>query len=105
MITVKQLAKILKELPDDMPVLVDGYEGDYDDLSGILISEFNLYAQRDDHMGSHLKQNRTKKRACGEHSHLCLLLSRCDSTTVYSNEEFSLIYGGVKAAEDWEEEE
>ena len=40
--TVNDLIIKLREMPEDMPVVVRGYEGGYDDINGVKMLKLNL---------------------------------------------------------------
>lgn len=53
MTTVKDLRKLLEEYPDDMRVIIRGYEGGFNDVRGIKTVEIKLNVHESWWMGKH----------------------------------------------------
>ena len=84
MITVKQLKQVLENLPDDMPVLTDGYESDFDNVGGMFLSHFAMNVPyQPGYCGEHL--------ICREESSdttQCLYLPRYGAVSEFENDDY-----------------
>ena len=61
--TVKQLINNLSKLPEELPVLVDGYEGGLDDVTGTKITRIDFDANDEWWYGHHELNHESKNQA------------------------------------------
>ena len=53
MMTIKELKEVLKSFPDDLRVLVDGYEGGFSEISTVAIVKVELDIHSESFYGPH----------------------------------------------------
>ena len=86
---VKELQKILNQYPDDMPVMVEGYEGGYDDVvsEGIITGNIFLGVNKDvGHYGDHESSFPDEYEDDEYKSVEALILLRGEFNPVYADE-------------------
>ena len=97
--TVADLKRLLQDLPDDMEIMVDGYEGDVDYIEGLGIVQVAKKIKKDSYTGGYCcyeLEYMTEEGECEETTKRVLLFSRdsmvspnfyADSVAVLYNKE------------------
>jgi len=57
MITISQLKEIIKDLPDDMPIMVTGYEVGFDECTDIDVEDIFKYNENTSPFGAYSTTN------------------------------------------------